>query len=380
MKFVSVNGVLLPQGRTLPGQQTKTVPISHKSSPVARNEVQKLDALLRGDLSVAIIRSRGGLGDMLMVTPLARAFKEKYPHCLLSMATDFEYAQGGLVELLKWNPYIDYIYQHNHFNREDYNLVAEVTGPELRFEVAHKQFDIRTDIWARLIGLPLKNGQGIYIVSPSEKAWAQEQIASLDRKKKMAVNIGVQIRSNDPKRSWPIKNLISLISYVNSIRSDVRWCLFDSEDHVDLEDLKNTVSFFGLKVRPTGALINEMDCFLGPDSGLMHLAGCLNKKMVVLFGNMPPASRIKYYPNAVGVTVDRLACLGCVYAACIHPTFRCMEDLDGARYIWPKIVELLGKDLVSAPREIFSEAKDPIVMASGSRLDSTVSQVKVLCL
>ena len=66
-------------------------------------------------------------------------------------------------------------------------------------------------------------------------------------------------------------------------------------------------------IRQVAALINEMDLLVTPDSGLMHLAGALNKRLVTIWGGTYPPSRINYYPNAVAIASSHLACWPCWY-------------------------------------------------------------------
>lgn len=352
MKLVNNNGVFSPVVRKAQSPQ-KPVNIVLRQPTT---EVAKLDAALKGELNLAIKRSRGGLGDMVFVTPLTRALKRKYPRCLVTVITDYSYSNGELVDLLRHNPYIDFVAPHDQYEDDSYNAVFEVTGPELRFEQAHTSFPTRTEIWARLIGLPLEDGRGIYVPTTEEISWAKKYLKSVSSKNKF---IGVQIRSNDPKRTWPMENLLEMITYVNSIRNDVTWILMDSEQHK--VQMRNVHNMFGYSIRALAAIINEVDLFLGPDSALTHIAGALNKKTVALFGAIPPEARIKHNPNTVAVRYDKLACLGCVYSACIHPTHKCMEMLT-YREIWPIISGRLEASLIPLTLETYQDGVGPMII------------------
>jgi heptosyltransferase-2 len=61
----------------------------------------------------------------------------------------------------------------------------------------------------------------------------------------------------------------------------------------------------------TAALVQQMDVVICPDSSMLHVAGALNKKIVTIFGPIPPQSRINHYPNATAVFLD-LPCKNCV--------------------------------------------------------------------
>lgn len=358
MKLINVNGVFKPVVAVNNPQGPQKQ--AHKTILQSRTEVAKLDAALKGDLSIAIHRSRGGLGDMLFVTPLAKAFKQKYPKASLTFVTDYSYSNGELVDLLRWNPYIDFVIPNEILDKSEFNAVIDVTGPELKVEVEYKSFPTRTEIWARLIGLPLVDGKGIYIVTSEEALWANKLFMDWrNTYGRQAKFIGVQVRSNDPKRTWPLKNLLEMITYVNSKRNDIVWVLMDSES--PKVSMKNTINFFGYGIRALGAVIDKVDLFLGPDSALTHLAGCLNKRLVSLFGSMPPEARIKPYPNAKALFLDNLACLRCVYKGCIHPTFKCMEDMKYSM-VWPAIEQSLNAPFIPLELEKYQDSRGPMIV------------------
>jgi ADP-heptose:LPS heptosyltransferase len=74
-----------------------------------------------------------------------------------------------------------------------------------------------------------------------------------------------------------------------------------------------------MKLPQVAALVDRCDIVVCPDSSMLHLAGALGKKIVSVFGPIPPASRINHYANAIAVTKN-LPCQYCWY------TPRCIKS------------------------------------------------------
>jgi ADP-heptose:LPS heptosyltransferase len=83
---------------------------------------------------------------------------------------------------------------------------------------------------------------------------------------------------------------------------------------------------------------------------MLHLAGALNKKIVALFGSMPPSCRINHYPNAVAVVNQNISCLGCVYAQC-NQAYYCMSSLLAEPVLFA-VEEKLRADYVSSTSSV----------------------------
>ena len=79
-------GVILPAGKVIPGKALNVN--SKKRKP---NTKIRLDKLLRSaSPKICIKRRLGGIGDVLMTTPLIKAMKMLIPQCHLIYATDLK--------------------------------------------------------------------------------------------------------------------------------------------------------------------------------------------------------------------------------------------------------------------------------------------------
>ena len=65
------------------------------------------------------------------------------------------------------------------------------------------------------------------------------------------------------------------------------------------------------EVREAIIAINNMDAFIGGDSGLVHIALALHIPTVCIFGMIDPDLRLRYYTGKKKVVVKELGCTKC---------------------------------------------------------------------
>lgn len=286
---------------------------------------RRLDALLEGRARICIRRSLGGLGDIIMATPIARGAKKKYPNCHLTYAMPTEYAGGDLVALLEHIPYIDEVIDYSLVNRNDYDTYVDITRTGLSDEKTGTIPPNRIDLFANAAGIPLfGNPTPIYVMTEDERAWGENFVKEVIGKKKYKGLISLHLGSRDPKRSWPHHRVREFVKTAK----DAGYFTFLFEWGAAADDwrLAGSKTVFDYKIRQAAAVLEATDVLVCPDSMMLHLAGALSKKTVSLFGSMPPACRINHYPNAIAVVNQQIACLGCIYAPCPN-SFYCMSSI-----------------------------------------------------
>ena len=74
----------------------------------------------------------------------------------------------------------------------------------------------------------------------------------------------------------------------------------------DVISINNQKTTNGMSIRQICSVINALDVIVTPDTGWMHVAGALNKKIVTLFGSIDPKCRTGMYDS-----VDLIG--GCPY-------------------------------------------------------------------
>lgn len=288
-------------------------------------------------IKICLYRGCGGIGDILMLTPTLQAIKEEYPNYHLTFAIDTKSAGDTYYNLLINNPYIDEIVSAHEIVRDDYHLFKDMSSVCLQYENSGMPWINRIDIFANACGFKLKNHLPFYKVELEEKEWAKMFIQknAIDKKKVM-----LHTASYDTKRTWPIKKYTELISLLNKERNDVIYYINDFQGlNPNWNQYKNVVNISQFKIREVAAITEQMDLFVGPDSGPMHIAGALKVPGIILFGSIPPQSRINHYPSLESITTTGLACLGCGYKACPF-NIKCMTSLTAEKVV-KKINEIL---------------------------------------
>lgn len=300
--------------------------VTHRSQRTIVNPSgRRLDALLKGKARIAVFRSLGGLGDIIMATPIARGAKRKFPDSHVTYAIPTQYAGGDLVALLENIPYIDEIIDYTLVNRDHYDAFTDITRVGLSDEKPYTVPLNRIDLFANACGIPLYgNHLPIYIATEEEKAWGEDYVKKSLRGKQYQGLISIHLGSRDPKRSWPHYRIRE---FVGLARKAGYFCfLYEWGAPAEEWNLAGSQQVFNFGVRQAATIMLATDILVCPDSMMLHLAGALNMKIVSLFGNMPPACRMNHYPNAVAIVNQQVSCLGCIYASCSNK-FYCMSSI-----------------------------------------------------
>lgn len=305
------------------------------SSPIRGNLASLLKQ--KPNARLLIIRSLGGIGDILMTTPGVRQLKESYPGCHITYATERENNQDEYYELLKNAPFIDSIANARLINRGKFDGYVDISSVCLKYEHSDLPLINRIDIFARAIGhTKLKNPVPFYRVEELERLRASQLTSGLGEK-----IVFYHTASFDSKRTWPVHNQLEFLRSMQRDMPHVKILLSDFNNLIPLkQQFGNCIDISGSTLREKAALIERADMFIGPDSGLMHVAGALNKVGLALFGSIPPAARINHYKNINAVVAEpKLSCQFCIYKSC-NINYKCMQDIT-SRQVMRRIRELL---------------------------------------
>jgi ADP-heptose:LPS heptosyltransferase len=300
------NGLVTLRG--IPGKSINF--ISNKE----KNKQIRLDKLLESEKPKILIKRRlGGIGDVIMSTPLLKKIKRLLPHCELTYATDLRYLNGSLSIVIEHNPYVDLLVQCGTVEDKDYDYCCDITTTGLQREKSGSIPPNRIDMFAEEAGVSVENDPvPDYIVTETEKEEAVLFLKDLLHGKEKSV-IGLQSRSNDARRTWPLENVQRLAELLSEKGHQV--LLFDWGKDTDRWKEKEGIRLIkDLPFDKVAALVNECDLIVCPDSSMLHLAGALDKKTVSIFGPIPPQSRINHYANTDAIQLN-LHCKNCWYSA-----------------------------------------------------------------
>ena len=309
-----MHGVIKPnkKGRNVPARV-----LNVQSKKRTKNRKIRLDKLIKSDRPIICIKRRlGGIGDVIMTTPLLKAFKKLLPNCHLIYATDLMYADGALGDIIRHNPYVDSLISNADVDDSKYDYCVDITATGLDKEKAGTIPPNRIDMFADEVGISIEaDPVPIYIVSDGERDSAikdiENKILKPTEKREDVKLIAIQARSNDARRTWPLKNIEELAVMLAKDPA-IRVLLFDWGKSAERWKSSNgVITVIDQSLPHTAALVEQCDLVICPDSSMLHLAGALGKKIITIFGPIPPESRINHYSNAQAITLN-LPCAPCV--------------------------------------------------------------------
>jgi len=368
-----IHGVVKPNRRNIPN---KIVNVQSARQKV--NNKLRLDLLKKKERPVICIKRRlGGIGDVLMTTPLLKAIKELIPQCHLIYATDLLYAEGALGDIIRHNPFVDQLISATEIGDYQFDYECDVTTTGLDREKAGQIPPNRIDMFADEVGVSIDSDPvPVYIVTPAERAQATKRIKKefLDGAKREDITIiAIQTRSNDTRRTWPASEVDEL-SKLLADDDDTRVLLFDWGHSVGKwEDSERIYPVLNEKMIETSALIEQVDLVICPDSSMLHLAGALGKKIVSIFGPIPPKSRINHYSNATAVILP-YPCHPCWYfprCTTKNNSLECLRNIK-AQKVYEEVMRKLAAPFVTAPEIKYGRSmtkmgnQDPIILVKRS--------------
>ena len=278
--------------------------------------------LKKGQGRWCVIRRVGGIGDVVMILPTLKALKSKFPQMELTFAIDMHTTSNNVYyELCKNLPYIDHLVDARYVQRSSYSKTVDISSVCIRYERSDLPSINRIDLFAKACGLPqLREKLPGVVVEKQESLWARSKLPG-------GRVIALHTASMEEKRSWPIENYIEIVERAAMEHPDLNFVVFDfNSKYRHWGKHSNVLDFSRTTLREMMALISEVDYFIGPDSGPMHLAGAVETQSLILFGSIPPAARINHYRSHRAITAEKLKCLGCWYANCNY-NVKCMKDI-----------------------------------------------------
>jgi ADP-heptose:LPS heptosyltransferase len=295
-----------------------------------RRKATSLVRFLRDEPAAAVCvkRSLGGIGDILMCTPSLKEIKRRFPECYLTFAVDMHRVHDNrYYELVKDLEFIDEVMDARYVDKSKYGFVADISSVCIGYENKGLPPMNRIDSFARHLGLPnLRDPIPTYLVTTKEREEAVRAIQPINKIMDTTL-IALHTASNEGKRSWPLDRYEPLIKRLTKLIPNVAFVVFDHNNRLPIwSRYSNVVDASTTNVREMTALIEQVDLFIGPDSGPMHCAGAVGTESIILFGSIPPEARINHYPTHTAITAS-VPCLGCWYKACPYDT-KCMKLIE----------------------------------------------------
>jgi ADP-heptose:LPS heptosyltransferase len=232
-----------------------------------------------------------GMGDAIMLTPVLRALKVKYPLATVEVAC-FPHYRAPLLNL----PYVDGFADwplpaggpwHHHYT---YFLENYLSHPLARTEHL-------SDVFAAICGVELTDKHADYLPTAEERDWAVATFPRNPARKR----IGMQVQASHRCRTYPtdlFRDVMGLLVrdgwevYMMGTAAE-----YGCVEMGHIHDLRKDAPSF----RESAAFLLTCDAFFGPDSGFLHVAGAMGVPAVGVFGAFPWKLRTAYYPSVFAI-------------------------------------------------------------------------------
>jgi ADP-heptose:LPS heptosyltransferase len=314
-------------------------------------------------MKILVVRF-SSIGDIVLTTPIIRCIKQQLPQATVHYLTKASFAR-----VLQGNPYIDKMVV---IEKEITEVMAELKAEKYDYVL-----DLHNNLRTRRLKAALKVKSAAY-PKLNGKKWllvnlkinAMPNLHIVDRyfipAKRLfnIVNDGkgldyfIPDADNVPLSTLPASHqqgyvalVIAATYFTKRIPPDKLIALCNKIDQpivllggsAELP-LSNTVAeVCGDKVyngcgkyniNQSASLIKQADLVITPDTGLMHIAAALHKKVLSVWGNTVPAFGMYPYQPGLGSAIFEVRGLGCRpctklgYNACPKKHFKCMNDID----------------------------------------------------
>ena len=294
---------------------TPTDLIQYLVSPSLWESKKQFDELLekKGHVEVLMDISKvDRWGDHILFTILPKAYKESHKQNVdVDVLVPVQF-----VDAWKNNPFVRSVIAYGTPRPTIvYGINIDLNNLEPKFRA---KGECSTAILQHA-GLSLINRTPVYIVSDEEKAWAQNYLFKVERPL-----VGIQMESFAKIRTYPhMKKVAKILSKKYSV------CGLDLR-----EDNGNHV----FSLREMAALINECDIVVANDSGVIHLAGALKKRVFGVFGHTAGEVVMENYEHGTAIKSTTCPKAPCWWEVpCVEGTsyrgkeasgfVKCLEDL-----------------------------------------------------
>ncbi len=244
-----------------------------------------------------LITRVGGIGDLILLTPILRELNRRWPTAKIDVVCHPEFGQP-----LQNLPYVNAIvpYPIKLSDAREYSCWIFLENAVERGEDAQKLHSV--DCYAKAVGLTGEFDKvQEYRVTESERIWAKEGYPRVNGTRRVCV----QTNASAACRTYPRAQLQKVVAEL--LKRGWEVFLMDRPGGVKLDPKEKVpdglrVLTDGLTFRHRAAVIETADCVLAPDSSLTHLAGALGVPCVALYAPFPWEIRTKYNKDTLALS------------------------------------------------------------------------------
>jgi ADP-heptose:LPS heptosyltransferase/GT2 family glycosyltransferase len=234
----------------------------------------------RFDYSLVVQRT-AAYGDVLLMTPVIRALKLRYPCAKICVET-------GCPEILARNPHVDRV--SRTFARERDAVFINLNGS---YEANPSEHFVRT--YAKVAGVELTDTKTEFYPSEEDHSTAQKRLPESGW-------IGIHAGPCTwPGKMWPVEKWQELIKSLRERGEKI--VLFGPDTRMPLEsdaDFRTRTT-----IHQMGAMMKLCDMVITLDSLPLHLAQAMGTPVVALFGVTLPGPILTEGSKAIAVCADQ---------------------------------------------------------------------------
>ena len=254
------------------------------------------------DKKIITFRS-GGIGDLIFQLPSLKELKDTYNDKIeITVCCDNRYSDifkeiDYINRLISLPLELEILLEHDYFVNFEGLIESNVEAEQINaYELHAEKFYVRPKT---------------YVPQLKTNEDKDKQIEELLNKDKINVVIGfattVAIRSVHPDL---YANLMANLKedkfnfYVVGSKSQIKDIDFLVNALKEQRGLTNVINWAKINsddLLLTMSLVKFADIVIGPDSGLLHIAGGLNTPLIGLYGPFYSSLRLKHYKNAIGI-------------------------------------------------------------------------------
>lgn len=327
----------------------------------------------------------GGIGDVLLSTPLLKNLRNFYPDREINFLTQLKCR-----DVLMDNPYINRVLTFDlekddslrllkTVKKQKYDLVIDLfCNPRTTFLTYYSRakyrvgfnfprrgyaYNILVDgrykvgdfhhadfgmLSLKKLGIPVKEEETYISILNGHKDFANEFFNSQNPDGNDV--IGIPVSGGWESKKYKTKDFVELIKIINQnnnfkyillwgTESEKKECEYINENLPDITFIAPETS-----IRYAAALMQKCKAVISNDSGLMHVATATGVPVLGIFGPTSPFLQGPYGKKHLTVVNDKLACLNCALLKCPIENI-CMTELD-KNTIADKLQELIKQNKV----------------------------------
>jgi len=218
----------------------------------------------------------GGWGDLLLLTPLIRELRNRWPDTIIHVACGRRYHElfKGMYVITELLP-VPY-----HFTIDALIEFEDIVEGDPRAETTHM-----AQLFAGQAGITLSDIQPNFEITEDEIQWA---LTTYPRNN--LPRIGIQVMASAFCRTYT-----QMPTVMTKLAKKAQVLLFGSPGQIELEEpIENVINLMSHKLsfRQSASLVASCDVCVSPDSSLVHVCSALEVPCIGIYGPFPSELRI----------------------------------------------------------------------------------------